>query len=130
VAWSRAGAGTAQREVPANSGTRLRSHLAFKRCPSSDRLRHPGPWLGVRLRDEPSGVHQLTVTAGSPADGRTIGELAGLPGEAWVSFIVRDGQLVPVKAGTRLRPGDDVLVLADPDLHDKLARAFTRPSAQ
>jgi cell volume regulation protein A len=65
----------------------------------------PEPWaLGVRLRDEPSGVHQLTVTAGSPADGRTIGELADLPGEAWVSFVVREGQLVPIKAATRLRP--------------------------
>ena len=40
----------------------------------------PEPWaLGVRLRDEPSGVHQLTVTADSPADGRTIDELAALP---------------------------------------------------
>jgi cell volume regulation protein A len=85
----------------------------------------PEPWaLGVRLRDEPTGVHQLTVTAGSPADGRTVDELSGLPGEAWVSFIVRDGQLVPLKPGTRLRPGDDVLVQADPGLHDKLARAF------
>jgi cell volume regulation protein A len=91
----------------------------------------PEPWaLGVRLRDEPSGVHQLTVTAGSPADGRTINELAGLPGQAWVSFIVRDGQLVPLKAGTRLQPGDDVLILADPGLHDKLAKAFAGPSAQ
>jgi cell volume regulation protein A len=91
----------------------------------------PEPWaLGVRLRDEPSGVHQLTVTAGSPADGRSVVELAGLPGGAWVSFIVRDGQLVPVKAGTRLRPGDNVLVQADPGLHDKLTRAFTGPSAQ
>jgi cell volume regulation protein A len=91
----------------------------------------PEPWaLGVRLRDEPSGVHQLTVTAGSPADGRTVDELAGLPGGAWVSFIVRDGQLVPVKGGTRLRPGDNVLVLADPGLHEKLTRAFAGPSAQ
>jgi cell volume regulation protein A len=91
----------------------------------------PEPWaLGVRLRDEPTGVHRLTVTAGSPADGRTIDELAGLPGEAWVSFIVRDGQLVPVKGGTRLRPGDDVLVLADPGLHEKLTTAFAGPSAQ
>jgi hypothetical protein len=65
----------------------------------------PEPWaLGVRLRDEPAGVHQFTVAAGSPADGRTVDELAGLPGVAWVSFIVRDGQLVPVKGGTRLRP--------------------------
>jgi potassium/hydrogen antiporter len=91
----------------------------------------PEPWaLGVRLRDEPSGVHQLTVTAGSPADGRTAGEIADLPGEAWVSFIVRDGQLVPVKADTRLKAGDNVLIQAQPGLHDKLTRAFTLPSTQ
>jgi cell volume regulation protein A len=91
----------------------------------------PEPWaLGVRLRDEPSGVHQLTVTAGSSADGRTVDELSGLPGEAWVSFIVRDGQLVPIKVGTRLRPGDNILVQADPDLHDKLTRVFGGPAAR
>jgi cell volume regulation protein A len=91
----------------------------------------PEPWaLGVRLRDEPAGVHQLTIKAGSPADGRTIDELAGLPGEAWVSFVVRDGQLVPIRGGTRLRPGDDVLVLADPGLRDKLIRAFEGPSTR
>jgi cell volume regulation protein A len=81
----------------------------------------PQPWaLGVRLRDEPSGVHRLTIKAGSAADGRTVGEIAGLPGDAWVNFVVRDGQLVPIKEDTRLRPGDDVLVLAHPDLHGKL----------
>jgi cell volume regulation protein A len=85
----------------------------------------PEPWaLGVRLRDEPSGVHRLTITDGSPADGRTIGELAGLPGDAWVSFVVRDGQLVAIGPQTRLHAGDDVLVLADPGLRDKLTRAF------
>ena len=89
----------------------------------------PEPWaLGVRLRDEPCGVRQLTVTAGSPADGRTVDKLAGLPGEAWVSFVVRDGQLVPLKSRTRLRPGDDVLIQADPGLHDKLVRAFEGPA--
>ena len=74
-------------------------------------------------------MHQLTVTAGEPADGRTAGELAGLPGQAWVSFIVRDGQLVPIKAGTRLRPGDNVLVQADPGLHERLTVAFDGPPA-
>jgi cell volume regulation protein A len=54
-----------------------------------------------------------------------VAELSGLPGGAWVSFIVRGGPLVPVKAGTRLQPGDEVLVLADPGLHGKLATAFT-----
>jgi potassium/hydrogen antiporter len=85
----------------------------------------PQPWaLGVRLRDEPSGVHRLTINAGSAADGHTIGEIAGLPGDAWVSFVVRDGQLVPIKDDVRLRPGDDVLVLADPGLRDELVTAF------
>jgi cell volume regulation protein A len=85
----------------------------------------PEPWaLGVRLRDEPAGVHRLTIRAGSPADGHTLGDLAGLPGDAWVSFVVRDGQLVPIRPGTRLRAGDDVLVLADPGRHEELARAF------
>ncbi|MGH3397817.1 MAG: potassium/proton antiporter, partial [Streptosporangiaceae bacterium] len=84
------------------------------------RMIEPQPWaLGVRLQDEPSGVHQLTVRAGSPADGRTVGDLAALPGEAWVSFVVRDGQLVPIREDTKLRAGDDLLVLADPALHGK-----------
>jgi cell volume regulation protein A len=85
----------------------------------------PQPWaLGVRLRDEPSGVHHLTIKAGSAADGRTVGEITGLPGDAWVSFVVRDGQLVPITPDMRLRPGDEVLVLAGPGLHGKLITAF------
>ena len=85
----------------------------------------PQPWaLGVRLRDEPSGVHHLTIKAGSAADGRTVGEITGLPGDAWVSFVVRDGQLAPITEDMRLRPGDDVLVLADPGLRQELTTAF------
>ena len=85
----------------------------------------PQPWaLGIRLRDEPSGVHHLTIKAGSAADGRTVGEITDLPGDAWVSFVVRDGQLAPITEEMRLRPGDEVLVLADPGLHRKLTAAF------
>ena len=70
----------------------------------------PEPWaLGVRLRDEPSGVPGSPSRPASPADGRTVDEGRGLPGEAWISIIVRDGQLVPVKGGTRIRAGDDIL---------------------
>jgi cell volume regulation protein A len=89
------------------------------------RVIEPQPWaLGVRLRDEPSGVHRLTIKPGSPADGRTIDDLAGLPGDAWISFIVRDGQLVPNKSDTRLQAGDDVLILAPSELHNDLATVF------
>jgi cell volume regulation protein A len=88
----------------------------------------PEPWaLGVRLRDEPTGVQQVTIEPGSPADGATLDELAGLPGDAWVSFVVRDGQLLPITGDTRLRAGDDVLVLAGPGLHDQVTRAFEEP---
>jgi cell volume regulation protein A len=89
----------------------------------------PQPWaLGVRLADEPSGVHSFTIRAGSPADGRAIRDLAGLPGEAWVSFVVRGGQLVPITEDAVLRPGDEVLVLADPALHGELVTVFETPS--
>jgi cell volume regulation protein A len=106
--------------------------------PAAARLLHvqmravePQPWaLGVRLRDEPSGVHRLTIKSGSPADGATIDELAGLPGDAWVSFVVREGQLVPITGDTTLRAGDDVLVLAEPGLHEQLITAFEGPSAR
>ena len=71
---------------------------------AADAHREPEPWaLGVRLRDEPEGVHRFTVAPGSPADGRTIEELANLPGDVWVSFVVRDQQLLTVRGDTTLR---------------------------
>jgi potassium/hydrogen antiporter len=93
------------------------------------RTLEPEPWaLGVRLRDEPGGVHRLHVDANSAADGRSIADLTDLTGDVWVSIVVRDSQLVPVRADTRLRAGDDVVVLAEPDLHDRLADTFSTPS--
>ena len=88
----------------------------------------PEPWaLGVRLRDEPSGAHRFTVAQGAPADGHSIEELTNLPGDVWVSFLVREQQLVPVTGETLLRHGDEVLVLAEPDLYEQLAATFERP---
>ena len=85
----------------------------------------PEPWaLGVRLRDEPGGVHRLRVEPGSIADGSSIDQLAAEIGDAWVSIVVRESALVPVRSGTTLRAGDDVVVLGDADLDDILAAAF------
>jgi cell volume regulation protein A len=84
------------------------------------------PWaLGVRLREEPDGVHRLRVAAGSAADGTTISDLADRIGDMLVSIVVRDAQLVTVREDTQLRAGDDVVILADPDLHDQLDTAFS-----
>jgi cell volume regulation protein A len=88
----------------------------------------PEPWaLGVRLRDEPQGAHRFVVTAGSTVDGQRISDLHGLPEDVWVSFCLRDQQLVPVTGDTRFQPGDEVLVLADPDLQGRLEELFERP---
>jgi cell volume regulation protein A len=89
------------------------------------RFASPEPWaLGVRLRDEPDGAHRFCVAAGSRADGRLVQDLIDLPEDVWVSFCIRDQQLVPVTGGTRLQAADEVLVLADPDLHEQLTAMF------
>lgn len=86
------------------------------------------PWaVGVRLREEPDGVHRLRVAAGSAADGTTISDLADQIGDLWVSIVVRDAKLVSVRENTQFRAGDDVVVLADPNLHDQLITAFSPP---
>jgi cell volume regulation protein A len=86
------------------------------------------PWaLGVRLREEPDGVHRLHVAPGSPADGTTIKDLADRVGSMWVSIVVRDAQLVTVRDDTELRAGDDVVVLAEPELNDELLAEFSSP---
>ena len=86
------------------------------------------PWaVGVRLADEPEGVHLMTVEPGAPADGSRIDELEVLPESAWISLVVRDNRLVPVNGDRTLQAGDDVLVLAEDDSRDDLLAAFHRP---
>jgi potassium/hydrogen antiporter len=93
------------------------------------RTADPEPWaIGVRLRDEPQGVHRLTVAPGSTADGATVESLGDHVGDIWVSIVVRKSGLVPVHADTELRSGDDVVILAEPDLADTLATLFRRPA--
>jgi cell volume regulation protein A len=65
------------------------------------------------------------VAPGSSANGTTISDLADRVGDMWVSIVVRDAQLVAVRENTQLRAGHDVVVLADPDLHDQLNTAFS-----
>ncbi len=88
----------------------------------------PEPWaLGVRLRDEPQGVHRFQVTRDSLAHGSTIKDLPLSFDDVWISFVIRGGELVPVRGHTTLESGDEVLVLADPRHHEALAAAFTEP---
>jgi len=83
------------------------------------------PWeIGVRLADEPQGVHHFSVASGSAAEGCTIEGLSDRVGDIWVSIVVRTTGLVPVRGDTELQAGDEVVVLADPELHDTLTELF------
>ena len=77
--------------------------------------------------EEPDSVHHLRVAGGSAADGAAINDLADRIGDMWVSIVVRDSQLVTVREHTQLRAGDDVVVLADRDMHGRLATALSTP---
>ncbi len=89
------------------------------------RVIEPQPWaLAVQLRNEPEAVHRMTVVGGSPADGQRIDVLAEVSEDAWVSMVVRDGRLLNVRSSTTLKAGDDVVVLAGPEVRGELARAF------
>ncbi|SHF99484.1 sodium/proton antiporter, CPA1 family [Jatrophihabitans endophyticus] len=73
------------------------------------------PWaLGMRFRDEPEGLHRYVVAAGSRADGCTVADL-DVGQNFWISMVSRQGRLVQVRGETVLRPGDEVLALADAD---------------
>ena len=75
----------------------------------------PEPWsLGVRFRNEPRGLDRHLVAAGSPADGCRIGDLE-VGEDVWISFVIRDDQLIPVSGSTILRAGDEILALTDPE---------------
>ena len=73
----------------------------------------PHPYAtGLRFRTAPEGLHRYTVRAGSTADGARLADL-GLGDRAWPSLARRDGEMLPLRHETRLRPGDHVLVQGD-----------------
>jgi cell volume regulation protein A len=78
------------------------------------------------LRDEPQGVQQFTVAAGSPAESRRVADIAELTHDVWLSLVVRHGRLLPVRGDTELRAGDEILALADADMQEALRAAFSR----
>ena len=89
---------------------------------------HPEPWaLGVRLGDEPEGVAPADHHHRRPGGRAAHRRAHALPGDAWISLVVRDNRLVPVRGDSRLQAGDEILVLADPGSHADLVATFRAP---
>lgn len=90
----------------------------------------PEPWaLGIRLAEEPEGVHRFTVAAGSAADGRRIDDLRDFPEGAWITLVVRNSQPLPVRGNTTLRADDQLIITADSGLDEAFAATFTGAAA-
>jgi potassium/hydrogen antiporter len=89
------------------------------------RIVEPEPWaLGMRFRDEPTGLRRYQVGPGAPADGCSLADL-DLGEAAWISMINRGGALVPVRGDTVMRAGDEVLLLVDPHAETDPGELFT-----
>jgi len=87
----------------------------------------PEPWaVGVRLRHEPEGLHRFEVAEGSPAAGTAIADLP-FGEDAWITMVLRHGRLVPARGGTVLAPGDEVLLVLDPEAGGDLGALFRAP---
>jgi potassium/hydrogen antiporter len=78
---------------------------------------------GLRFRSAPQGLYRYTIMPGSVADGASVADL-GIGEQTWLSLVRRDGELLPVRRDTRLRPGDQVL--AQGDSSGDLERLFHR----
>jgi cell volume regulation protein A len=88
--------------------------LAAKRLGIPIRLVEQTPWrISVPLRSAPESVLRVVVAEGSAAAGARIRDLE--IGEAWVGLIVREGEPLQARGTTRLRPGDELLVVSSPE---------------
>jgi potassium/hydrogen antiporter len=84
----------------------------------------PEPWdLSIRLRTEPRIVRRYVVAPESPVAGNAIRDLP-IGEYTWISLIVRDGEPVPPRGATTLEPGDELLLLTEPEETQQLRELF------
>lgn len=67
---------------------------------------------------------EVTLAEGSPADGKTIGDL-DLPPDCSIVAVVRDRHVIAPRGETPLRAGDEVMALAGPEAEGDLRRILT-----
>lgn len=67
---------------------------------------------------------EVRLAEGSPAEGKTIGDLK-MPPDCSLVAVVRDNHVIPPSDETPLHSGDEVLALAAPEAESDLKRALT-----
>jgi trk system potassium uptake protein TrkA len=78
----------------------------------------------LRLEQGKVALVEVTLAEGSPADGKTVGELS-IPPDCTLVAVVRDRHVVAPTNETPLHAGDEVMALASPEAEIDLKRALT-----
>jgi trk system potassium uptake protein len=78
----------------------------------------------LRLEQGKVALLEVTLAEGSPADGKTIRELA-LPPDCTLVAVVRDRHVIAPKDETPLHAGDEVMALAAPEAEVDLKKVLT-----
>lgn len=78
----------------------------------------------MQLEQGKVSLLEVTLAEGSPADGKTVGELA-IPTDCTLVAVVRDKHVVAPTKETPLHVGDEVMALASPEAEADLKRALT-----
>ena len=78
----------------------------------------------LRLEQGKVALVEVTLAEGSPAEGKTVGEL-DIPADCTLVAVVRDRHVIAPTKETPLHAGDEVMALSSPEAEDDLKRALT-----
>jgi trk system potassium uptake protein TrkA len=78
----------------------------------------------LQLEQGKVSLVEVTLADGSPADGKTVGELT-LPVDCTLVAVVRDKHVIAPTKETPLHVGDEVMALSSPEAEQDLKRALT-----
>ncbi len=96
-------------------------------------IEHEVPSYGLvhllDLRDERLEIIEVEVITGAPAAGRTVSEVDLPDGALIISVLRSDGGFVP-KPDTTIEAGDEVLLVLDPGLEDRIMEQFAPNGAR
>lgn len=78
----------------------------------------------LQLEQGKVALLEVTLAEGSPAEGKTVGDLS-IPGDCTLVAVIRDRHVVAPTKETPLHAGDEVMALAAPEAELDLKRALT-----
>lgn len=78
----------------------------------------------LRLEQGKVALVEVTLAEGSPAEGKTVGELS-IPADCTLVAVVRDRHVIAPTKETPLHAGDEVMALSSPEAESDLKRALT-----